>query len=135
MDPEWFIYSIYKTSDGPIPTAINISGEAVAMLGMAKEPEPKYKWDNGFETNSYYHTDGAIFFVPVKLKLNLEPGIHDLTIDFFFQVCNERLCYPPTTKTVPFQIVIDSGSPRPERISLVADITTVSYTHLRAHET
>ena len=28
MDPEWFIYSIYKTSDGPIPTAINVSGKA-----------------------------------------------------------------------------------------------------------
>ena len=35
MDPEWFIYSIYKTSDGPIPTAINVSGKAVAMGGWS----------------------------------------------------------------------------------------------------
>jgi len=124
MDPEWFIYSIYKTSDGPIPTAINVSGKAVAMAGMVREPEPKYKWDEGFETNSYYHTSGAIFNAPVRLKSALAPGIYDLTVDFFFQVCNARLCYPPTTKTVSVQVTIEPGAPRSDRNSLVADISS-----------
>ncbi|MEE1551300.1 MAG: protein-disulfide reductase DsbD N-terminal domain-containing protein, partial [Nitrospinaceae bacterium] len=124
MDPEWFIYSIYKTSDGPIPTAINVSGKAVAMAGMVREPEPKYKWDEGFETNSYYHTSGAIFTAPVRLKSALAPGTYDLTVDFFFQVCNARLCYPPTTKTVSVQVTIEPGAPRSDRNSLVADISS-----------
>ena len=122
MDSEWFIYSIYKTSDGPIPTAINISGKAVAMVGMVKEPKPKYKWDDGFETNSYFHTNGATFTVPVKLKSALAPGTYDLAVDFFFQVCNARLCYPPATKTVSFQITIEPGAPRSDRISLMASV-------------
>ena len=124
MDPEWFIYSIYKTSDGPIPTAINVSGKAVAMAGMVREPEPKYKWDEGFETNSYYHTSGAIFTAPVRLKSALAPGTYDLTVDFFFQVCNPRLCYPPTTKSVQVQITVEPGAPRSDRNSLVADISS-----------
>ena len=124
MDPEWFIYSIYKTSDGPIPTAINVSGKAVAMAGMVREPEPKYKWDEGFETNSYYHTSGAIFTAPVRLKSALAPGTYDLTVDFFFQVCNPRLCYPPTTKSVQVQITVEPGAPRSDRNSLVADVSS-----------
>ncbi len=127
MDSEWFIYSIYKTSDGPIPTAINVSGKAVAMVGMVKEPEPKYKWDKGFETNSYYHTNGAIFTAPVKLKSALAPGTYDLTVDFFFQVCNDRLCYPPTTKTISVQVTIEPGTPRSDRSSLVADVSSTDH--------
>ena len=123
MDPEWFIYSIYKTSDGPIPTAINVSGKAVAMAGMVREPEPKYKWHEGFETNSYYHTSGAIFNAPVRLKSALAPGIYDLTVDFFFQVCNPRLCYPPTTKSVKVQITVDPRLPRSDRSSLVSAVS------------
>ena len=125
MDSEWFIYSIYKTSDGPIPTAINISGKAVAMVGMVKEPKPKYKWDDGFETNSYFHTNGATFTAPVKLKSDLAPGTYDLAVDFFFQVCNPRLCYPPATKTVSVQITIEPGEPRSDRISLMADVSSI----------
>ena len=121
MESGWFIYSIYKTSEGPIPTAINVSGKAVGMVGMVTEPEPKYKWDNGFETNSYYHTDGATFFVPVKVKSVLDPGIYDITLEFFFQVCNDRLCYPPTTKTVSLSVSIESGPPRSDRVSLLND--------------
>ena len=126
MDPEWFIYSIYKTSDGPIPTAINVSGKAVAMAGMVREPEPKYKWDEGFETNSYYHTSGAIFTAPVRLKSALAPGTYDLTVDFFFQVCNPRLCYPPTTKSVQVQITVEPGAPRSDRKSLVPAAVAVA---------
>ena len=126
MDPEWFIYSIYKTSDGPIPTAINVSGKAVAMAGMVREPEPKYKWDEGFETNSYYHTSGAIFTAPVRLKSALAPGTYDLTVDFFFQVCNPRLCYPPTTKSVQVQITVEPGAPRSDRTSLVSAAAAVA---------
>ena len=125
MDSEWFIYSIYKTSDGPIPTAINISGKAVAMVGMVKEPKPKYKWDDGFETNSYFHTNGATFTAPVKLKSDLAPGNYGLAVDFFFQVCNPRLCYPPATKTVSVQITIEPGEPRSDRISLMANLSSV----------
>ena len=125
MDPEWFIYSIYKTSDGPIPTSINVSGKAVAMVGMIKEPEPKFKWDSGFETNSYYHTNGTTFTIPVKLKSTLTPGTHDLTVDFFFQVCNPRICYPPTSKTVSAQVTIEAGIPRFDRSSLVPDVSTI----------
>ena len=29
MEDQWKIYSIYKLSDGPLPTEITISGEAV----------------------------------------------------------------------------------------------------------
>ena len=40
MDDQWKIYSIYKIVDGPLPTEISVSGDAVGMVGLVKEPSP-----------------------------------------------------------------------------------------------
>ena len=118
MDPEYFIYSIYKTSQGPLPTSINLTGQAIETVGQVIEPDPKYKWDKGFETNSYYHTDGSVFRIPIKLKKSIDPGQHPIKISVFYQVCNDRLCYPPTTKTISGIINVDPGSARSEKTIL-----------------
>ena len=118
MDPEYFIYSIHKTSQGPLPTSINLTGQAVEIVGTVVEPEPKYKWDKGFETNSYYHTSGSVFNIPIKLKKNINPGSHSIKINVFYQVCNDRLCYPPITKTISGIINVDPGAARLEKTIL-----------------
>ena len=99
MDDQWKIYSIYKIAEGPIPTEISLSGGAMAMAGLIIEPEPNEDFDPGFDVTSYYHSGNTRFTIPVRLKRNLEPGNHDLVVSMFYQVCNERLCYPPTTLT------------------------------------
>ena len=85
MDPEYFIYSIYKTSQGPLPTSINLTGQAIETVGQVIEPDPKYKWDKGFETNSYYHTNGSVFSIPIKLKKSIVPGQHPIKLSVFYQ--------------------------------------------------
>ena len=40
MDDEWKIYSIYKIVEGPLPTEVSLSGEAVGMTGLVIEPKP-----------------------------------------------------------------------------------------------
>jgi len=107
MEEQWHIYSIYEISDGPTPTNIAVVGEGIEQVGKIDEPEPIKKWDEGFDTYSYFHNNGTNFIVPVKMKSDLKPGTYTVTVDFYFQVCNERLCYPPTTKSVivPIQII------------------------------
>tara|TARA_A100001037_G_scaffold303329_1_gene337042 strand:- start:2874 stop:4799 length:1926 start_codon:yes stop_codon:yes gene_type:complete len=109
MDEEWYLYSIYKKSEGPLPTEINVFGESVELVGRIIEPEPKKEWDKGFETFSYFHTSGAKFLVPVKINSSLEPGIHNVNLDFYYMVCNDRMCYPPTTKSMTVPITVVAG--------------------------
>ena len=122
MDDQWKIYSIYKIAEGPIPTEISLSGEAIAMAGLIIEPEPNEDFDPGFDVTSYYHSGNTRFTIPVRLKRNLEPGNHDLVVSMFYQVCNERLCYPPTTLTDTVFVVVEEGDPRPDRVAIGASV-------------
>lgn len=117
MDTEWHIYSIYKTSEGPLPTEISVGGNAVGGVAPVKEPEPVYVYDPGFETDTYYHEGDTKFVFPVKLKRNLKPGTYKIPVDVFYMVCNARLCYPPITKTDTVLVEIEEGAPRSDRAS------------------
>ena len=114
MDKQWHIYSIYKSSEGPLPTEISVSGKAVGQIAQIQEPEPVYLYDPGFETDTYYHEGDTEFILPLRLKRNLPPGSYEIYLDIFYMVCNERLCYPPMTKTDTLFIAIESGEPRDE---------------------
>ena len=112
MDDEWHIYSIYKSSEGPLPTEISISGIAVGQIAPIQEPEPLYLYDPGFETDTYFHEGDTEFILPMRMKRNLAPGDYELYIDVFYMVCNARLCYPPMTKTDTLLVEIEEGLPR-----------------------
>ena len=118
MDDQWKIYSIYKIVDGPLPTEISVSGDAVGRVGLVKEPSPIEKFDPGFDLTSYYHSGDTRFVMPVRLKRNLDPGNYDLSVSVFFQVCNERLCYPPVTISDTIQVIVESGEPRSDKLVL-----------------
>ena len=76
MEDQWKIYSIYKLSDGPLPTEITISGEAVGTLDRVREPTPKHSFDPGFDTETYYHQGNTKFIFPFRVKRNIAPGTY-----------------------------------------------------------
>ena len=118
MENQWWIYSVHKVVDGPLPTKITVDGSAIKNIGLVNEPEPLEKFDPGFEITSFYHSGNTNFSIPIKLKNNLKPGNYDLVLSVFFQVCNERLCYPPITKSDTLTLVIETGDPSPDRLIL-----------------
>ena len=118
MENQWWIYSVHKVVDGPLPTKITVDGSAIKNIGLVNEPEPLEKFDLGFEITSFYHSGNTNFSIPIKLKSNLKPGNYDLVLSVFFQVCNERLCYPPITKSDTLSLVIETGDPSPDRLIL-----------------
>ena len=124
MDEKWHIYSIYELSEGPLPTKITVSGSCIDSLGSIIEPKPKYMYDPGFETDTYYHEGNTEFMLPIKLKNNITPGEYLIVVDVFYMVCDDRLCYPPVTKTDTVFVVIESGNPRTERMKF--DIALIS---------
>ena len=117
MDDEWKIYSIYKIVDGPLPTEVSLSGEAVGMTGLVIEPKPTEEFDPGFDLTSFYHSGNTRFTIPVRLKRNLDPGNYDLEVSMYFQVCNNRLCYPPVTLTDTLSVKLEPGEPRQDKLA------------------
>ena len=118
MDDQWKIYSIHKIVEGPYPTELSLSGDAVEMVGRIIEPEPIEDFDPGFDVTSYYHSGDTRFTIPVRLKRDIDPGSYELGVSMFFQVCNQRLCYPPTTISDTLSVIVEQGDPRPDRLVL-----------------
>ena len=120
MESNWRIYSVHKTSEGPMPTEITIKGDFLDTVGDIIEPEPEHKWDEGFGVKSYFHKDGSIFKIPVKLKPSLAEGSYSALVDFRYIVCDDRMCYPPNTISLIVPISVEVGSPRSEKTNLIA---------------
>ena len=123
MDEEWHIYSVYKVTEGPLPTEISVGGEIVGSVAPLIEPEPINKFDPGFEAETFYHKGNTTFKIPIKIKRNIESGDHKIFVDVFYMVCNARLCYPPVTKSDSLIIKIQEGEPRDGLTSFVANIS------------
>jgi len=119
MEDQWKIYSIYEISDGPLPTEITISGDAIGTLDRVREPTPKHSFDPGFDTETYYHQGDTKFTFPFRVKRSINPGIYPLEVEVYYMVCNDRLCYPPISKIDTISIQIESGSPRERNTSFL----------------
>ncbi len=122
MEEEWHIYALGDAGEGPIPTEIRISGDAVSRQGRIVEPDPIKKFDEGFKTITRYHAGTTTFSIPVQLDDNIEPGQINLTAAVLYQVCNAALCYPPKEVILDIPLTIDPGPPRKEHIKFVAAV-------------
>ena len=120
MEKQWKIYSIYKIVDGPLPTEINIKGDIISEIGKVIEPEPIKEYDPGFDVTSFYHKGNTLFSSQVLLKDDLPPGNYEISVMTYYQVCNERLCYPPVEKNNVFKVKVEPGEPRIEKTTLTS---------------
>ena len=120
MEKQWKIYSIYKIVDGPLPTEINIKGDIISEIGKVIEPEPIKEYDPGFDVTSFYHKGNTLFSSQVLLKDDLPPGNYEISVMTYYQVCNERLCYPPVEKNNVVKVKVEPGEPRIEKTTLTS---------------
>ena len=120
MEDQWHIYSIHKITEGPFPTEISISGDVIGSFGPIIEPEPKYVFDPGFDSETYYHEGDTKFSSFFRLKRDLQPGKYPINIEVYYMVCNERLCYPPKVKTDIVYVEVEEGSSRLDRTSFAS---------------
>ena len=119
MDSQWKIYSIYEIVDGPLATEIGITGEVISSIAKVIEPNPTEKYDPGFDVTSFYHSGDTQFSAQILLKNDLVPGVYEISVRVYYQVCNERLCYPPIEKLKKVLINVLPGEPREGKTTLI----------------
>ena len=117
MEDQWHIYSVHKITEGPLPTEISLSGDALGSIGPIIEPEPKYVFDPGFDSETYYHGGDTKFSSSFRLKRDMQPGKYPINIEIYYMVCNERLCYPPKVENIVAYVEVREGPPRADRTS------------------
>ena len=122
IEKGWHVYGMEEIENGPIPTSIQVTGEAIERLGTVIEPDPIISFDEGFEMDIPHHDGRVVFIVPVKLKEIVAVGKSSIIIEATYQSCNNTVCYPPFSQSIDLDIILVDGEPRIERMSLSEEL-------------
>ncbi|HKK25426.1 MAG TPA: cytochrome c biogenesis protein CcdA [Gracilimonas sp.] len=119
IEGDWHLYSILNDEDaGPFPTEFSARSGNFVVVGQAQESEADIEYDPNFEAELGWHSNFAEFTIPVAVKTN-ETGKQNLDIEVYYQVCDDKVCLPPTTKSIVAGVFVSgvSAEPVPEAVS------------------
>lgn len=113
IEGKWHLYSINNDPDaGPYPTKFSVTNDYISIAGEVRESEPVIDYDPNFDVELGWHTGEAIFTVPVAFSAE-SSGSSTISLEVFYQVCDDKSCLPPKTKTIDHTVNIAgvSGTP------------------------
>ncbi|BCM91620.1 thiol:disulfide interchange protein DsbD [Abditibacteriota bacterium] len=115
MEDGWHIYAPTTPAGGPIATKIEVApGARATLAGKVAQPKPLRKMDAGFGIETETFEKVVTFGAQVKLGADAKSAVKG-AFRVRYQACNARLCLPPKTVSVPFEIKLVAGKARPER--------------------
>jgi len=113
IEGEWHLYSAFNDPDaGPYPTTFSSASSSMAIAGEVEETEPVIAFDPNFQTNLGWHSKEATFVIPVAFRTELQ-GEQLVEINVLYQVCDDKSCLPPKTKTITASVILDGVSDSP----------------------
>ncbi len=113
IEGDWHLYSILNDEDaGPFPTEFSPKSNNFVFVGEVQESEADIEFDPNFEAELGWHSSFASFTVPVAIKTNAS-GKQNLDIEVYYQVCDDRVCLPPKTKSIIAGINVTGVSETP----------------------
>ena len=111
LNDKWHIYSVTPMEEGPIPTDIAFAeGAVLTRTGKIRQPKPVVKYDENFGVNTEYFEHDVTFTLTGKVKANAAPGKQKVVVEVTFMACNDRMCLPPNTIEVPFDITVEAAT-------------------------
>ncbi|MGC4129175.1 MAG: cytochrome c biogenesis protein CcdA [Bergeyella sp.] len=96
LDKGWHVNSKDLAPDTAIPTELIVSGKNIELIGKFTESGKKIQeFSDAFGADMIYYANSAKFKQKFKLKDPTKPA--DVTVEFTYQTCNERVCLAPNT--------------------------------------
>ena len=107
IDDGWHLYSLEQPSGGPIPTRISIvENQNFKLAGKIESPLPQVVFDPNFNMDTQFYADEAVFDLSVEVAKDVLTGKNTLSVNIFFQTCNDKTCLPPKLVKVSTDIAI-----------------------------
>jgi len=113
IDGNWHLYSIANDPDaGPYPTQFSSANPDLAVAGEISETEPVIEMDPNFNAELGWHTNEATFTIPLAFKEKVQ-GSSVIDLEVFYQVCDDKSCLPPKTKTITASVSVEGMASEP----------------------
>lgn len=113
IEGEWHLYSVLNDPDaGPYPTEFSAKSTNFIISGEVAETKADIEFDPNFEAELGWHSSYAQFEIPIAIKTEMQ-GTQTLDIEVFYQVCDDRVCLPPKTKSIIASVEVIGVSDNP----------------------
>lgn len=100
IDGDWHLYSVQNDpAAGPFPTTFSAGSSGKAIAGTVTETEAKIVLDPNFNAELGWHSNSAYFTIPVAFRSEIQ-GDQSIDLDVLYQVCDDKSCLPPKTKSI-----------------------------------
>jgi len=113
IEEGWHLYSPEQSKGGPIPTRITVPEGAIFRLsGEIESPLPQVIFDPNFNMDTQFYENEAVFVLPIEISKDAPSGKATLSVNTFFQICNDHTCLPPKAVKVNTEFEISGNSVR-----------------------
>jgi thiol:disulfide interchange protein DsbD len=113
IDGKWHLYSIANDPDaGPYPTKFSSANPKLTIAGDITESEPSIEMDPNFNAELGWHTKEATFTIPLAFNKDVESSSM-IDLEVLYQVCDDKSCLPPKTKSITQSIAISDVADNP----------------------
>ena len=100
IEGDWHLYSVLNDPEaGPFPTDFSANSPNFFFTEEVRESKADIEFDPNFGTDLGWHSTFAQFTLPVSIFVT-KLGTQILDIEAFYQVCDDRVCLPPTSKSI-----------------------------------
>lgn len=105
-DPGWHLYALQEPDGGPFATEIALAEGDPADLLRVDESRPKVLPDANFQRPTEFFDGPADFTLHLRAFKDNGGNTTGLRVLVRYQSCNDRVCLPPHTETIPVALQI-----------------------------
>ena len=129
IQPGWHIYSLTIPKDiaGPQATKVKVAESAGIESYSIYQPPPERKFDATIDLDTQMYENRAELWLPVKLAETAAGGV-DITAEATYQVCDDRECLRPVTKSSKVTVTADASATVPAAFVIPAGYVDVNDT-------
>ena len=110
----WYTYSVVpQGGSAPPPTTLTVESGVLVAEGPVYETNPVVKKDKVFDMTLAFHPGAVRIYQNFRVPEHAAAGDVEVTGRLRYQVCNNRLCTPPTTKHLSAVLTVEEGPVRP----------------------
>ena len=126
IQPGWHIYSLTLPENAsPRPSKVTLGENAALDSYKIYQPQPERKLDPTIDLDTEMFEKKLDLWIPAKLAATAT-GAVEIAASANYQVCDDRECLRPVTKTSSVSVTADPSTPAPAAFVIPAGYTDIS---------
>jgi thiol:disulfide interchange protein DsbD len=114
LAPGWRMYAMDSPEGAGIPLSVMLDElpSDWTQEGSFHQSETIQKYDRFFDKEVRYFEEAAHIATIVRLRESAAAGVDSLKASVRFQICDDEMCLPPTTRTFSTPVTVSEGEAR-----------------------